>query len=95
MVTPPVEDAGSLTMEIAIGVDAEAHLGPVLPMEATLVGPAFSTVAPGVNADALHDGPISPLTARSSTDTASTTSRTRPTSQVAPSPRPAGRRSPH
>ncbi|MDH6437573.1 hypothetical protein M2158_006114 [Streptomyces sp. SAI-144] len=32
MVAPPMEDTGSLTVEIVIGLDAEAHLGPALPM---------------------------------------------------------------
>ncbi|MCX4854485.1 hypothetical protein [Streptomyces canus] len=95
MVASPVEGAGSRTMEITLGLDAEAHLAPVLLIETTLMGPTFSTVAPAVSADVLHDGPISLLTAHSSTDTASATSRTRPSPQVAPSPRPAGRRSPH
>jgi hypothetical protein len=47
MVAPPMEDTGSLTVEIAIGLDAEAHLGLVLPMETTLMGSAFSTGCTG------------------------------------------------
>jgi signal transduction histidine kinase len=55
----PMEDTGSLTVEIAVGLDAEAHRGLVLAMDTTLMGLAFSTVAPAVSADVLHDGRIS------------------------------------
>jgi signal transduction histidine kinase len=55
----PMENTGSLTVEIAVGLDAEAHRGLVLAMETTLMGLAFSTVAPAVSADVLHDDRIS------------------------------------
>jgi signal transduction histidine kinase len=56
----PMEDTGLLTVEIAVGLDAEAHRGLVLPQETTLMGLAFSTVAPAVSADVLGDDRISP-----------------------------------
>ncbi|MET7689273.1 GAF domain-containing sensor histidine kinase [Streptomyces sp. NPDC005483] len=54
-----MEDTGSLTVEIAVGLDSEAHRGLVLPRETTLMGLAFSTVAPAVSADVLRDDRIS------------------------------------
>ncbi|MFI9173657.1 sensor histidine kinase [Streptomyces lincolnensis] len=56
----PVEDTGSLAVEIAVGLDAEAHRGLVLPVETTLMGLAFSTAAPAVSADVPSDDRISP-----------------------------------
>ncbi|MFE2585501.1 GAF domain-containing protein [Streptomyces sp. NPDC059378] len=56
----PMEDAGSLAVEIAVGLDAEAHQGLVLPVGTTLMGLAFSTAAPVVSADVAHDERVPP-----------------------------------
>ncbi|MFC9080189.1 GAF domain-containing protein [Streptomyces sp. NPDC057062] len=55
----PMENTGSLAVEIAVGLDSEAHRGLVLPAEATLMGLAFTTAAPVVSADVSHDERIS------------------------------------
>ncbi|MGW9032491.1 sensor histidine kinase [Streptomyces sp. NPDC055722] len=55
----PVAGTGSLTVEIAVGLDAEAHRGLVLPLETTLMGLAFSGAAPAVSDDVSHDARIS------------------------------------
>ncbi|MFD7880339.1 GAF domain-containing protein [Streptomyces sp. NPDC059766] len=56
----PMEDTGSLAVEIAVGLDAEAHQGLVLPVGTTLMGLAFSTAAPVVSADVAHDERVLP-----------------------------------
>ncbi|WP_405653069.1 GAF domain-containing protein [Streptomyces sp. NBC_00019] len=56
----PMEDTDSLAVEIAVGLDSEAHRGLVLPVDMTLMGLAFSTGAPAVSADVSHDDRISP-----------------------------------
>ncbi|MFF1723306.1 GAF domain-containing sensor histidine kinase [Streptomyces sviceus] len=56
----PMEDTGSLAVEIAVGMDAKAHQGLVLPLDRTLMGLAFSSAAPAVSADVSHDDRISP-----------------------------------
>ncbi|NUO41537.1 MAG: GAF domain-containing sensor histidine kinase [Streptomyces sp.] len=56
----PVGGADSLVVEIAVGLDADAHRGLVLPRETTLMGLAFSSAAPAVSADVLHDARVSP-----------------------------------
>ncbi|MFI9830948.1 GAF domain-containing protein [Streptomyces sp. NPDC051913] len=56
----PVGGVGSLVVEIAVGLDADAHRGLVLPLETTLMGLAFSSAAPAVSTDVLHDARISP-----------------------------------
>ncbi|MER6289788.1 GAF domain-containing sensor histidine kinase [Streptomyces sviceus] len=56
----PMEDTGSLAVEIAVGLDAKAHQGLVLPVDTTLMGLAFSAAAPAVSADVCHDDRISP-----------------------------------
>ncbi|MER5599959.1 GAF domain-containing protein [Streptomyces sp. NPDC002265] len=56
----PMEDTGSLAVEIAVGLDAEAHQGLVLPVGTTLMGLAFSTAAPVVSADVAHDERVPP-----------------------------------
>ncbi|MFJ7903126.1 GAF domain-containing protein [Streptomyces sp. NPDC096198] len=63
-VAMPVADGGSLTVEIAVGLDAEAHRGLVLPLSGTLMGLAFSAAAPVASADVQHDERISPEPAR-------------------------------
>ncbi|MDH6217958.1 GAF domain-containing sensor histidine kinase [Streptomyces pseudovenezuelae] len=55
----PMEDTGSLAVEIAVGLDAEAHQGLVLSMDRSLMGLAFSGAAPVTSADVSHDGRIS------------------------------------
>ncbi|MGW7607398.1 sensor histidine kinase [Streptomyces sp. NPDC054766] len=59
-VAMPVEGGRSLSVEIAVGVDAEAHRGLVLPLKETLVGLAFSTAAPVSSDDVTQDERISP-----------------------------------
>ncbi|MBY8845745.1 GAF domain-containing protein [Streptomyces sp. SP2-10] len=56
----PMEDTKSLTVEIAVGVDAEAHRGLVLPMHESLMGMAYTAVAPVTSDDVLRDPRISP-----------------------------------
>ncbi|GAA3841515.1 GAF domain-containing sensor histidine kinase [Streptomyces chiangmaiensis] len=55
----PVAGTGSLTVEIAVGLKAEAHRGLVLPLGTTLMGLAFSGAAPAVSDDVSHDARIS------------------------------------
>ncbi|MFF3890087.1 GAF domain-containing protein [Streptomyces sp. NPDC001914] len=59
-VATPVAGSGSLSVEIAVGVDAQAHRGLVLPLEKTLMGLAFSHSAPVKSDDVAHDERISP-----------------------------------
>ncbi|MGW2565959.1 sensor histidine kinase [Streptomyces sp. NPDC001537] len=60
----PMEDTASLTVEIAVGMDAEAHQGLVLPMDRSLMGLAFSEAAPVTSTDVIRDERISPEPAR-------------------------------
>ncbi len=55
----PMEDTGSLAVEIAVGTDAEAHQGLVLPLDRSLMGLAFSGAAPVTSSDVGHDDRIS------------------------------------
>ncbi|CAM5710220.1 hypothetical protein SALBM311S_10050 [Streptomyces alboniger] len=55
----PMEDTGSLAVEIAVGMDAEAHRGLVLPLDRSLMGLAFSGAAPVTSGDVGHDDRIS------------------------------------
>ncbi|NEC91042.1 GAF domain-containing sensor histidine kinase [Streptomyces sp. SID12501] len=55
----PMEDTGSLAVEIAVGLDAEAHRGLVLAMDKSLMGLAFSGAAPVTSADVGADERIS------------------------------------
>ncbi|WP_406164652.1 GAF domain-containing protein [Streptomyces sp. NBC_00996] len=55
----PMEDTGSLAVEIAVGMDAEAHRGLVLSMDRSLMGLAFSSALPVTSADVDHDERIS------------------------------------
>ncbi|WP_059256381.1 MULTISPECIES: GAF domain-containing sensor histidine kinase [Streptomyces] len=59
-VAMPLESGESLTVEIAVGLDAEAHRGLVLPLSGTLMGLAFSRAAPVASDDVAHDQRISP-----------------------------------
>ncbi len=63
-VAMPVAGGGSLAVEIAVGLDAEAHRSLVLPLSGTLMGLAFSAAAPVASADVQHDERISPEPAR-------------------------------
>jgi len=55
----PMEDTGALAVEIAVGTDAEAHRGLVLPLDRSLMGLAFSGAAPVTSGDVGHDDRIS------------------------------------
>ncbi|MFI6559408.1 GAF domain-containing protein [Streptomyces sp. NPDC050534] len=55
----PMEDTGRLSVEIAVGVDSEAHRGLVLPMATSLMGLAFSAAAPVTSEDVVHDERVS------------------------------------
>ncbi|WP_371667254.1 GAF domain-containing protein [Streptomyces sp. NBC_00289] len=55
----PMADTGSLAVEIAVGMDAEAHRGLILRMDSTLMGLAFADDAPVTSADVTHDERIS------------------------------------
>ncbi|WP_327186465.1 MULTISPECIES: sensor histidine kinase [unclassified Streptomyces] len=55
----PMEDTGSLGVEIAVGLDADAHRGLVLSMDRSLMGLAFSGAAPVTSEDVAHDERIS------------------------------------
>jgi len=59
-VAMPMAATESLTVEIAVGVDAEDHRGLVLPLSGTLMGLAFSRAAPVVSDDVQEDERISP-----------------------------------
>ncbi|MFB8756815.1 sensor histidine kinase [Streptomyces nigra] len=56
----PMEDTGTLSVEIAVGLDAEAHQGLVLPVEATLMGLAFTGAVPVTSAAVGDDPRVSP-----------------------------------
>ncbi|MEV6053620.1 GAF domain-containing sensor histidine kinase [Streptomyces sp. NPDC052107] len=59
-VAMPMEGTKSLTVEIAVGVDAEAHRGLVLPMGESLMGLAYTATAPVTSGDVVHDARITP-----------------------------------
>ncbi|MEU0112217.1 GAF domain-containing protein [Streptomyces bobili] len=59
VVAIPMEGTHSLTVELAIGLRAEAHRGLVLPVEGSLIGQAFAQDAPVTSADVVHDDRIS------------------------------------
>ncbi|MFJ3775930.1 GAF domain-containing protein [Streptomyces sp. NPDC090075] len=56
----PVEGAGSLSVEIAVGMHAEDHRGLVLPLDKTLMGLAFADGAPVTSEDVGHDDRVTP-----------------------------------
>jgi len=56
----PMEDTGALSVEIAVGLDAEAHQGLVLPVDATLMGLAFTGAVPVTSVDVGADPRVSP-----------------------------------
>ncbi|XUL91684.1 GAF domain-containing protein [Streptomyces galilaeus] len=55
----PMEDTETLAVEVAVGMDAEAHQGLILPMDRSLMGLAFTGAAPVTSVDASNDGRIS------------------------------------
>ncbi|OIK03686.1 GAF domain-containing protein [Streptomyces monashensis] len=59
-VAMPLAGSGLLNVEIAVGVDAEAHRGLVLPLDRTLMGLAFSAAAPVASDDVTRDKRVSP-----------------------------------
>ncbi|MFJ3641055.1 GAF domain-containing protein [Streptomyces sp. NPDC090108] len=59
-VAVPMTGGRSLTVEIALGVDAEAHRGLVLPVDRTLMGLAYGSGAPAASDDVAHDVRIDP-----------------------------------
>ncbi|GAA2248946.1 histidine kinase [Streptomyces ruber] len=56
VVAVPMADTGSLTVELAIGREAEAHRGLVLPADSGLIGEAFSRAVPVSSTDVARDG---------------------------------------
>lgn len=58
-VASPMEDTGALAVEVAVGTDAEAHRGLVLPMDRSLMGLAFAGAAPITSVDVDNDERIS------------------------------------
>ncbi|MFG2561842.1 GAF domain-containing protein [Streptomyces sp. NPDC048496] len=59
VVAVPMEDTGSLTVELAIGQEAEAHRGLVLPVDDSLIGRAFAAAAPVASQDVSRDQRVS------------------------------------
>ncbi len=51
VVAVPMEDTGTLMVELAIGQEAEAHRGHVVPADDHLIGRAFSSAAPVTDPD--------------------------------------------
>lgn len=60
VVAVPMADTDSLTVDLAIGREAELHLGLVLPVGGSLIGAAFSEAAPVSTPDIAHDERVSP-----------------------------------
>ncbi|MFJ4521954.1 GAF domain-containing protein [Streptomyces sp. NPDC088810] len=54
-VATPVQDTGTLAVELAIGREAQAHRGLVLPVEGSLTGQAFARGAPVSSPDVSRD----------------------------------------
>ncbi|MCL8017389.1 GAF domain-containing sensor histidine kinase [Streptomyces sp. AS02] len=59
VVAVPMEDTDSLSMELAIGPEAETLRGLVLPVDGSLIGEAFSTAAPVTTPDVSQDKRVS------------------------------------
>ncbi|MFI0504069.1 GAF domain-containing protein [Streptomyces albogriseolus] len=55
VVAVPMEGTDSLTVELALGQDAETHRGLVVPVEGSLLGRAFASAAPATSEDVAHD----------------------------------------
>ncbi|MGW2491953.1 GAF domain-containing protein [Streptomyces sp. NPDC001606] len=62
VVAMPVQDADTdtLTVEIAVGAEADAHRGLVLPRESSLMGLAYTSARPVTSDDVAQDPRISP-----------------------------------
>ncbi|WP_316746275.1 GAF domain-containing protein, partial [Streptomyces sp. MK7] len=60
VVAVPVDGTDTLTVELAIGQEADAHRGMVLPVDDSLIGLAFSTAAPVISLDISQDDRVSP-----------------------------------
>ncbi|GGZ05428.1 histidine kinase [Streptomyces poonensis] len=58
VVAVPMAGTDSLTVELAIGREAEAHRGMVLPTDGSLIGEAFSRAAPVSTPDISCDGRV-------------------------------------
>ncbi|MFE9109823.1 GAF domain-containing protein [Streptomyces collinus] len=59
VVAVPMQDTDALTVELAIGRQAEAHRGLVLPVAGSLIGRAFADVVPVTSPDISQDDRIS------------------------------------
>ncbi|MEU5095629.1 GAF domain-containing sensor histidine kinase [Streptomyces sp. NPDC020996] len=59
VVAMPMEDTDALTVELAVGEEAETHRGLVLPVDDSLIGEAFSSAAPVTSPDISHDDRVS------------------------------------
>ncbi|MEU6200835.1 GAF domain-containing protein [Streptomyces sp. NPDC047061] len=59
-VATPMADTDSLTVEIAVGMDADAHRGLVLAMDRTLMGLAFAEGAAVTSMDVTQDERVTP-----------------------------------
>ncbi|MEW2626188.1 GAF domain-containing sensor histidine kinase [Streptomyces sp. NPDC048106] len=57
-VAMPMPDTEALGVEIAVGAQAEAHRGLVLPLEHSLMGLAFTAAAPVTSDDVAHDARV-------------------------------------
>ncbi|MEU6335042.1 GAF domain-containing sensor histidine kinase [Streptomyces cellulosae] len=60
VVAVPMEGIDSLTVELALGQDAETHRGLVVPVEGSFLGRAFASAAPVTSADIAHDERVFP-----------------------------------
>ncbi|PWI10082.1 histidine kinase [Streptomyces sp. NWU339] len=58
-VAVPMEGTGSLTVELAIGQEADAHRGLVVPVDDSLLGRAFTSAAPVTSPDVSSDERVS------------------------------------
>ncbi|MEV7979541.1 GAF domain-containing protein [Streptomyces sp. NPDC086519] len=58
-VAVPMAETKALTVEIAVGLDAEDHRGLVLPLHESLMGLAYTAAAPVASDDIAHDPRIS------------------------------------
>jgi signal transduction histidine kinase len=59
VVAVPMEDTDSLTVELALGEEADVHRGLVLPVDASLIGRAFADAATVTTPDIAHDDRVS------------------------------------
>ncbi|NED74597.1 GAF domain-containing sensor histidine kinase [Streptomyces sp. SID9944] len=60
VVAVPMADTDALTVELAIGPEAQAHRGLVLPLDDSLIGLSFTTGAPVTSPDISRDDRVSP-----------------------------------